>query len=111
MKRTRIITAIAALCCAATISASEPTFENPTKKISNQLQKMLSKNNIDVTESDVSARVLFKVDESGEIKLLRVSSERKDLKGLIDKKLEGKKLSVDPTSIDEVYVVEVRVTL
>lgn len=111
MKRTHIFSFAAALLSVALVSANEPTFENPTKKISKQLQYMLTDNSIDVSKEDVSARVLFKVNDEGEIDILRIHSERKDLKGFIDEKLEGQKLSVDPASFGEVYVVEVRVTI
>ncbi len=111
MKKTKIFSLAVALFAVALVSAKEPLFENPTKKISKQLEWLLSDNGIDVTHSDVTARVLFKLNENGEIELIRVQSEREDLKGVIDKKLQGEKLSVDPVSYDEVYVVEVRVTI
>ncbi|NKI32935.1 hypothetical protein [Croceivirga thetidis] len=111
MKKTKIYSLAAALFAFALVSANEPVFENPTKKISKQLEGLLSKNDIDVSDNDVTARVLFKLNESGEIELIRIQSEREDLKGLIGDKLAGEKLSVDPVSYDEVYVVEVRVTI
>lgn len=111
MKKTHFFSLTAALFSVVLVSANEPVFENPTKEISKKLGQMLSNNYIDATFDDITARVLFKLNEEGEIQLLRVYSKRKDLKGFIDKKLEGKKLTVDPVSYDEVYVVEVRVTI
>lgn len=110
MKRKRIFTVFAVLCCTILVSAKELGFENPKTSISEQLQSILSQNVIDIEKNDVMARVLFKVDSEGKIELNKVYSERKDVVWFLNRKLEGKRLAVDDEALDEVFVVNVRVT-
>lgn len=110
MKRTSILTVIAVLFCSALVSAKEVNFENPKTTISEQLQEILSENAIDIDNKDIMARVLFKLDQDGKIEVLEVVSERRDVKWFLSRKLKGKKISVDKVSLEEVFVVDVRVT-
>ncbi len=109
MKKTSILTFVAALFSVALVSANTTT-NNPDSTISEQLKEILSQNAIDVDTKDATARVLFKVNNEGEIEVLRVATERKDIKWFLNRKLEGKKLSLDNSAYGEVFVVDVRVT-
>ena len=108
MNKKRFFTVLVAVFCISLVAA-KPNVDNPTKSISKQIKSMLASNFIEVDAKDLTARVLFKVNESGEIQLLRVASERKDVKQFIDKKLEGEKLEVSTNQLEKVYVLDVRV--
>lgn len=110
MKRMNIFVLAVAVLCTTLVSANEPFALNPTKTISKQLEEILSDNSIDVEKNDALAKVLFKVNEEGKIEIVRINSERKDVKWFLNRKLKGKKLDVDNGSVGEVFVVEVRVT-
>lgn len=110
MKKASILTFVAVLFCTALVSANTTSFKNPNTAISEQLKEILSQNAIDVDNEDATARVLFKVNVKGEIEILKVSSQRKDIEWFLNRKLDGKKLSLDTSSYGEVFVVNVRVT-
>ena len=110
MKRTCILTIVAATFCAALVSANERNFERSKTPISKQLQEILAENSIDVAKKDVMAKVLFKVNLEGKIEILEIVSERKDVTWFLNRKLKGKRLNVDNASFGEVFVVDVRVT-
>jgi len=112
MRKVRLVLCATALLftgLAATANTNSETF-NPTKKISKQIQTILSDNAIDIGKKDEMARVLFRVNEAGEIELVRVTSSRKDITTFLNRKLDHKKLEVDEEAIGEVFVVNVRVT-
>lgn len=110
MKKASILTFVVALFSVALVSAKTTITKNPETTISEQLKEILSQNAIDVDREDATARVLFKVNDVGEIEILRVDSERKDIEWFLNRKLEGKKLSLDTSSYGEIFVVDVRVT-
>jgi hypothetical protein len=110
MRKTSILTFVAAFFFVVMVSANRVSIENPKTAISEQLKEILSQNSIDAEDEDTTARVLFKVNYEGEIELLRVSTSRKDIEWFLNRKLDGKKISVDDTSFGEVFVVDVRVT-
>lgn len=98
----------AAVFCTVLVSANEPSEFGPTKTITEQLEEILSDNAIDVEKKDATAKVLFKINEEGKIEIVKIKSERKDVKWFLARKLKGKKLAVDNSSYGEVFVIDVR---
>jgi len=110
MKKTAILTGIATLFCGSLIIANEPMEWEPKKSITQQLQEILSDNSIDAAKRDVMAKVLFKINEAGEIEIVKIHSDRKDVAWFLNRKLEGRTLDIENSSFGEVFVVDVRVT-
>lgn len=110
MRKTAILTFLATIFCGTLIFAHVPLEAAPKKSITEQLQEILSENSIDAARKDVTAKVLFKIDETGKIEIVQIDSERKDVKWFLNRKLKGKSLDIDASSYGEIFVVEVRVT-
>ena len=110
MTRKSMLTLCAALFSVAVMVANVSVEKRSESTITQQLRKLLSHGSIAVDKNDVKARVLFRVNAEGRIEVLRVASERKDLKWFIKKKLEGKRIFVSDEAFGEEFVFNVRVT-
>lgn len=110
MRKVKLALYAGALLFTGIVAANETVEYYPTKSISEQLESILADNVLDVEKQDAIARVLFKLNAEGEIEILEVASERKDVEWFLNRKLDGKKIIADKTSIGEVFVVDVRVT-
>ena len=110
MTRKSMLTLCAALFSVAVMVANVPVEKRSESTITEQLRKLLSHNSISVDKRDVKARVLFRVNAQGRIEILKVASERRDLKWFIKRKLEGKRIAVSDEVYGEEFVFNVRVT-
>ena len=90
MRKKNVFTLCAALFCALVVAANVPAVKKPKVSITEQLQQILSDNYISVHHGDATAQVVFKVDELGRLAVLDITAKRKDVKLLIDRRLDGR---------------------
>ena len=110
MRKKNMFAVLAALLCAVVVSANEPIVKKPEVGITEQLQEMLADNYISVSHGDVTAQVVFKVNEQGRIQVLDVTSKRKDVKLFIDRRLDGRIIAAGSNALGKVFTVDVRIT-
>lgn len=107
MKKT-IFAIFAALLFVGNVFAVEPTA-NPTKKLSNQIQKMLDENSFDVVD-DLTADVRFTVNKEGEIVVLSIETDSYELEGFVKGRLNYRKVELSQVEEGKIYTVPVRIT-
>ncbi|WP_343485744.1 hypothetical protein [Allomuricauda sp. d1] len=110
MKKMKFFIVIAALVLSTGAFAHQPTKSSPIDALKSQLVEILNENYFLVRNQDLTARVLFTLDEESKIQLLEVQTKRHDLKRFIVNSLRGKKIQMETVCTDENFVVDIRMT-
>ena len=92
----------------ATVGASEAN--RPVKKLSEQIQEMLSRNAFALEEGDIKADVRFTINKDGEIVVLSVDTENLTLESFVKGRLNYQKVELANIQEGKIYKVPVRVT-
>ncbi|WP_394970680.1 hypothetical protein [uncultured Croceitalea sp.] len=106
MRKISLVLVAALLLSVGNVLANDYKPENPIKKISTQIHKMLEDNNFDVSD-DLTADVRFTVNSEGEIVVLSVVTSNQVLEGFVKGRLNYKK--VDNAQEGKIYTVPVRI--
>ncbi len=110
MGKTSFVMAFLALLFTGSILASSTETGTKDGNLSYQIQEMLIENSIYVRNSDLTAKVLFKVTEDKRIIVLEIESDHSDVKGFLKKSLNKKRVKVGNFAVGEQYIVDVRFT-
>ncbi len=106
MRKISLVLVAALLLSVSNVVANDYNPENPTKRISFQIHKMLKDNNFDIND-DLTADVKFIINDEGEIVVLSVTTSNETLEGFVKGRLNYKK--VDNAQEGRVYTVPVRI--
>lgn len=106
MRKISLVMVASLLLTAGNVLANDYKPENPTKKITAQIHKMLKDNNFDVKE-DLTANVRFTINNEGEIVVLSVVTSDQALEGFVKGRLNYKK--VTNAKEGRIYTIPVRI--
>ncbi len=110
MRKTNFAAILAATLVTGSIWANPPKKVSKEKPLSEQIHNILSENTIDVRDTDLTARVLFTLDEEKRITILTIRSDHWDVEGFVRRGLDKKKVTISDFVVGEKYVVDVRLT-
>ncbi|WFO16081.1 hypothetical protein M601_020840 [Cellulophaga baltica 4] len=83
--------------------------DEPTKKLSTQIATLLSNSSL-VVEDDLTANVLFTLNEDREIVVLSVTTNSEIVEQFVKSKLNYQKVSLEDYREGRTYTVPVRIT-
>jgi hypothetical protein len=106
MRKISLVLVAALLLSTGNVLANDYKPENPVRKLSTQIHKMLKDNNFDISD-DLTADVRFTINDEGEIVVLSVSTANETLEGFVKGRLNYKK--VDNAQEGKIYTVPVRI--
>ena len=81
----------------------------PVKKLSVQIQEMLSKNAFALEKGEIKADVRFTINKEGEIVVLSVDTENLTLESFVKGRLNYQKVELVSIQEGKIYTVPVRV--
>lgn len=84
-------------------------LDNPTKKLSTQIAELLKDNSFIVAEEDLTAKVLFTVNDAKEIVVLSVDTEDGRLEQFVKGRLNYQKVILNEYREGRTYTVAVRI--
>nr|WP_298999548.1 hypothetical protein [uncultured Allomuricauda sp.] len=102
--------ATAIMLVSSSISAASSKKNPEVNTLSGQIQEILAKNSIYVKNKDLTARVLFALNENKRIVILAIKSDYWDVKEFLNRRLDKKKLDITNFEVGKQYVVDVRLT-
>ena len=70
----------------------------------------MRENNLEVDHYDVTAKILFTLNDSGEIEVISVDTKNEDLEIFVKGKLNHRKVEVQEIVEGKVYKLPIRVT-
>ena len=108
MRKISVVLFAALLFTVGNVLAVDPV-DNPNKKLSTQIQQMLKSNEFDI-EDDITANVRFTLNKEGEIVVLSIDTEHKELEGFVKGRLNYKKVELNAVNEGKIYTVPVRIT-
>ena len=83
--------------------------DNPRKKLSTQISELLNDNSIIVQGEELTATVLFTVNEEKEIVVLSVKTDSGKLEEFVKERLNYQKVSLEDYREGRTYTLPVRV--
>lgn len=110
MKKLSLLVLVAVLLSSGSLFAKDYDKNNPTKSLKDQIWKILSDNNLEVDHYDVTAKILFTLNDSGEIEVISVDTKNADLEIFVKGKLNHRKVEVQEIVEGKVYKLPLRVT-
>ncbi|MEM9362808.1 MAG: hypothetical protein AAGA43_09240 [Bacteroidota bacterium] len=110
MRKLSLATALAVTVVSGSVWAAPPKKKVETKTLSEQIHEILAANSIYVKNKDLTARVLFTLNEDSRIMVLAVKSDYWDVKGFLNRRLDKKKVNISDFEVGKQYVVDVRLT-
>lgn len=111
MRNLKTIVAISAISLATTFSttASEKVPSEITKEIRTEIISMLGNEiSLELKESSI-AEVSFMINNDNEIVIISVDSKIDDLKSIIKRKLNYKKVTVKGVNKGEIYIMPLKI--
>ncbi|GMN09473.1 hypothetical protein MTsPCn9_00710 [Croceitalea sp. MTPC9] len=106
MRKISLVLVAALLLTAGNVLANDYKPENPAKKLTTQIHKMLEDNTFN-EKNDLTADIRFIINENSEMVVLSVYTTNKALENFVKGRLNYKK--VDNAQEGRVYTVAVRV--
>lgn len=110
MKKISLVLVAAALLVSGNLLASTTDNSDPQKNLSTQIWELLNENNLAVDNYDLTGQVLFTVNSEGEIVVISVDTNDKDLESFVKSKLNYKKVELEEVIQGKLYKLPVRVT-
>ena len=109
MRKLNLVVVAAMLLVTGNVLANKANGENPDKSLSAQISAMLSENNFNEDQTDVTAQVRFTLNTEGEIVVLSVSTENDIMENFVKSKLNYKKVNLDEVREGKIYTIPVRI--
>ena len=110
MKKLKLLSTVIALLCYGVAIANVTENKNLPVNLSEQIHQLLQGNSFDVEGKDITARVLFRIDDDSRIELVKIDSKRVDLKWFLKRNLNGRKVVLtDIEKNSDAFVVDIRV--
>ncbi len=111
MRKLSLAAALAVTLVSSSVWANPPKKKTEVKPLSEQIHEILAENSIYVKNKDLTARVLFTLDEKKRILVLAIKSDYWDVRGFLNRRLDKKKVNITNFEVGKQYVVDVRLTL
>ncbi len=111
MRKLSLVLVAAMLLSAGSAFAGSFEKPKPSKNLSAQIAEILEASQIKVKDADLTARVLFTLNEENEIIVLKVDSDDPRLEQIIKSKLNYKKVDLKEKQSEKKYVIPVRITV
>ena len=110
MKNLKLIIASVAFVFAIQVSANNPDPVKPSSELRSEVASHLgSIVFFELNENEVTAKVLFTINTKGELVVIAVESDNREVKDQIKYKINYKKVSYRPNKVGEIYLMPVRV--
>lgn len=109
-KMSQFLTAIALFVAISVSANANPSAENPTKILAEQIHEMLESNSFDV-EEDLTAKVQFTINKDGEIVVLSVDTNDEILETFVKGRLNYQKVEMNNLKEGKTYTVPVRIAV
>ncbi len=109
MRKLSYLIVAAMLLSAGSILANTTDLPEPIEGISEQITKMLSENSFSEGECNSTAQVRFTFNEEGEIVVLSVETESKNLERFVKSRLNYKKIKISNVEEGELFTIPVRI--
>lgn len=110
MGKLSLVTAWAVMLVSGSVWATTPKKDSEVRTLSEQIQEILAENSIYVKNEDLTARVLFTLNEDQRIVILAIKTDYWDVKGFLNRRLGRKKVNITNFEVGKQYVVDVRLT-
>ena len=110
MRKLSFATAIAVMLVSSSVWATTPKKTSEVRTLTEQIQEILAENSIYVKNEDLTARVLFTLNEDQRIVILAIKTDYWDVKGFLNRRLDKKKVNLADFEVGKQYVVDVRLT-
>lgn len=109
MRKFSLTLVAAMLFSTGSLLANNMDKVGPAKSLSIQISEMLKKNNFNQDDFEKTAQVRFTLNEDGEIVILSVDTDCKDLEYFVKNRLNYKKVVVDNVQEGKIYTIPVRI--
>lgn len=107
MRKIRSVLVAAMLLFAGNILANDVI---PTKKLSTQIAELLEDNPFVLSKDDLTANVLFTLNDKKEIVVLSVETEDKGLEAFVKSRLNYKQVESSDSENGKTFRIPVRIT-
>lgn len=107
MRKFSLVFLVAVLFTSSSLFATEPV-SNTSKNLTAKIGELLEDHRIAVTE-DLTATVLFTLNDEGEIVVLSVDTEDESLEKFVKARLNYEKVELDQIESGKMYKVPVRI--
>ncbi|WP_422860487.1 hypothetical protein ACOKFD_06455 [Flagellimonas sp. S174] len=110
MGKLSLTIASAIMLVSSSVWSIAPKEKVEVKTLSEQIHQILAQNSIYVKNKDLTARVLFTLNEDKRIVILAIKTDYWDVKGFLNRRLDKKKMDIAHFEVGEQFVVDVRLT-
>lgn len=108
MRKFSLVLVAAALLTAGNLFATNPSKTDPSKALTSQIGELLENNQFDIKD-DMTATVIFTLNEHGEIVVLSVDTSDEALEAFVKGRLNYEKVKLDQYRQGKLYTVPVRI--
>lgn len=110
MRKLSLVFAAAVLFTAGNVFANDSKTVDPSKSLTEQISELLKDNIFDIENQDLTANVLFTLNENKEIVVISVDTENEALEGFVKSKLNYQEVALSDFHEGKLYTVPVRIT-
>ena len=109
MRKISLVLVAAMLLSAGNVLANDSKPKDPSKNLTEQISKMLSKNSFTDTEVDLTAQVRFTLNNEHQVVVLSVDTEDVAFEEFVMAKLNYKMVNLNTYKEGKIYTVPVRI--
>jgi hypothetical protein len=110
MRKLSYVFVAAMLLSTGSIFATSTELREPTTGLSAQISELLAVNSFSEGECNSTAQVRFTLNDEGEIVVLSVATESKELERFVKTRLNYQKIEISNVEEGKLYTVPVRIT-
>lgn len=109
MRKLSLVFAAALLFTAGNAFAIDSKTVDPSKSLTEQISELLKGNAFDVENQDLTAHVLFTLNQNKEIVVISVETENEALEGFVKNRLNYQEVALSDFQEGKMYTVPVRI--
>jgi len=110
MRKISLVFVATMLLSTVSLFANNAKPVDPAKNLSTQIGDLLDNNSFILENNDLTAEVLFTLNENKEIVVLSVETENEVLEAFVKSRLNYQKVELDEYREGKMYTVPVRIT-
>lgn len=109
MRKLSLVFAAAVIFTVGNAFANDSKTADPSKSLTEQITELLKDNVFDVTNQELTAKVLFTLNHNKEIVVISVETEDEILEGFVKSKLNYQEVALNDFQEGKLYTVPVRI--